>query len=70
MNAMPTALSGDELSRLLQDDAPCGDLTTESLAIGAAKGRLDFTARAPMVVCGTEEAARLLSAEGREVANV
>ena len=64
---MQTALSDDELSRLLQDDAPCGDLTTESLAIGAAKGRLDFTARAPMVVCGTEEAARLLELAGARV---
>lgn len=64
---MPTALSDDELSRLLQDDAPCGDLTTESLAIGAAAGRLDFAARAPMVVCGTEEAARLFELAGARV---
>ena len=64
---MPTALSGDELSRLLQDDAPCGDLTTESLAIGAAAGRLDFTARGPMVVCGVEEAARLFTLAGARV---
>lgn len=64
---MPTALSGDELSRLLQDDAPCGDLTTESLAIGAAAGRLDFSARGPMVVCGTEEADRLVELAGARV---
>ncbi len=64
---MPTALSDDELSRLLQDDAPCGDLTTESLGIGAAAGRLDFSARGPMVVCGTEEADRLVELAGARV---
>lgn len=66
VTAMP-ALSDDELARLLQDDVPCGDLTTESLAIGAAPGRLDFVARAPMRVCGTEEAARLFELAGARV---
>ena len=64
---MPTALSDEELARLLQDDAPCGDLTTESLAIGAAAARLDFIARGPMVVCGTEEADRLVELAGARV---
>ena len=64
---MPTALSDQELARLLQDDAPCGDLTTESLAIGAAAGRLDFSARGPMLVCGTEEADRLVELAGARV---
>ena len=64
---MPLALSDDELARMLQDDTPCGDLTTESLGIGAAPGRLDFSARAPMVVCGTEEADRLVELAGARV---
>ena len=64
---MQTALSDEKLGRLLQDDAPCGDLTTESLAIGAAAGRLNFSARAPMVVCGVEEAARLFELGGGRV---
>ncbi len=61
---MPRALGDEELYRLLQDDVPCGDLTTESLAIGAAAGRLDFSARGAMVVCGMEEAARLFELAG------
>lgn len=64
---MSTALNDEELSRLLQDDAPCGDLTTESLAIGASAGRLEFTARGPMVACGTEEAVRLFALAGAGV---
>jgi molybdenum transport protein len=61
---MPLALSDDELVRMLQDDAPCGDLTTESLTIGAAAARLDCSARGAMVVCGVEEAARLFELAG------
>ena len=64
---MSPALSDEELSRLLLDDTPCGDLTTESLAIGAAAARLDFGARGSTVVCGTEEAARLFELVGERV---
>lgn len=64
---MPLSLGDDELARMLQDDAACGDLTTESLGIGAAPGRLDFRARGPMVVCGTEEADRLIELAGSRV---
>lgn len=63
---MHTALSDDELDRLLQDDAPCGDLTTESLGVGAAAGGLQFLAREPMVVCGAEEAVRLFERVGAQ----
>jgi molybdenum transport protein len=72
------ALSDLELSRLLADDVPSGDLTTESLGIGGQAGRLVFNARQGMVVCGIEEAARmfelvdaraeLLCASGQSVA--
>lgn len=61
---MHPALSDLALADLLADDAPCGDLTTESLVIGALPGRLDFGARGPMVVCGVEEAARLFELAG------
>lgn len=67
MSTMPLVLSDEALDRLLQDDAPCGDLTTESLAIGSAAARLDFSARGPMVVCGLEEAARLFELAGARV---
>lgn len=58
------ALSDAALAALLDDDAGGGDLTTHALGIGARRGRLTFRARAPMTVCGTEEAARLFELAG------
>ncbi|BCU07166.1 hypothetical protein [Allochromatium tepidum] len=54
-------LSDHELQALLAEDVPFGDLTTEALGIAGRAGRLRFEARDPMVVCGTEEAARLFA---------
>ncbi len=66
------------LHALLAEDIPYGDLTTRSLEIGGAPGRIAFAARGPMVACCTEEAARILAllgctakvatASGRDVA--
>lgn len=53
-------LSDDELRRWLHEDAPHGDLTTRSLAIGTVPGRMRFLARADMRVAAIEEAARLI----------
>ncbi|MDD5058793.1 MAG: ModD protein [Sideroxydans sp.] len=61
------ALSDEELSRLLRDDVPCGDLTTETSGIGQRPARLEFCARQDMVVCAIEEAARLFALCGAEV---
>ena len=58
------ALSDADLIRLLDDDVPCGDLTTESLGIGATRARLDFRARQPMTLCAVEEAERLFMLAG------
>lgn len=52
------------LDELLAQDAPHGDLTTEALGIGARMGGIRFAAREDMVVCCTEEAARLLERAG------
>jgi len=52
------------LDRLLAEDAPYGDLTTESLGIGARAGRIVYAAREPLVLAGAEEAARLLLRAG------
>ena len=52
-------LADPALQRLLNEDVPYGDLTTEALGIGAARGALTFVARRAMVACGTEEAGRL-----------
>jgi len=59
-----TVLTTAELERLLFEDAPYGDLTTEALRIGAAAGRIRFAARTEMVVAAIEEAAALLSMAG------
>ena len=55
---LPT-LADSKLQLLLSEDAPYGDLTTEALDIGGARGEISFLARQSMVACSTEEAARL-----------
>jgi molybdenum transport protein len=52
------------LDALLVEDAPHGDLTTESLGIGALPGALSFTARERFVAAGVDEAVRLLARAG------
>lgn len=59
MNRTPSCLADDELQALLRDDCPYGDATTGGLGIGAKRGRLCFSAREAMVICGSEEALRL-----------
>lgn len=56
-----------QLQALLDDDAPCGDLTTQTLGIGAQAAQLEFRARQPMTVCATEEAVRLFELAGAQV---
>jgi molybdenum transport protein len=60
-------LSDHALFSLLQEDAPYGDLTVETLAIGDRPGEITFHVRDDMVICGVEEAARLLQLSGAEV---
>jgi molybdenum transport protein len=43
-----STLTDEALFRLLKDDAPCGDLTTETSGIGQHAARLDFRARQEM----------------------
>lgn len=49
-----------ELDRLIAEDLPFGDLTTDALGLGTAPARITFAARTAQVACCTEEAARLL----------
>ena len=58
------ALTDEELSDLLKDDVPCGDLTTETSGIGQRVARLEFHSRQEMVVCAIEEAERLFTLNG------
>ena len=60
-------LSTAQIETLLSEDVPCGDLTTRSLGIAGRMGRMTFTARQAMVLCGVEEAVRLLTVAGAEV---
>ncbi len=60
-------LSDHELHQLLAEDVPFGDLTTDSLGISAVPAQMRLFARDPMVVCGVEEAARLLQLCGANV---
>jgi len=61
--SLPT-LDDQGLQRLLTEDAPYGDLTTEALGISACPGEILFVARQAMVACSTEEAARLFELSG------
>lgn len=67
MKTHHSMLDDSTLARLLAEDVPYGDLTTDSLAIGAQSGRIRFAARDPMTVCGTEEARRLCELSGARV---
>jgi len=57
-------LSDSQLHALLDDDVPSGDLTTDSLGIGAQAAQLRFRARQPMRLTAIEEAARLFELAG------
>jgi molybdenum transport protein len=57
-------LTTAELERLLFEDVPYGDLTTEALRIGAVGCRVAFVARAAMTVAAIEDAAALLGLVG------
>ncbi|MCG6207442.1 ModD protein [Rhodopseudomonas sp. HC1] len=61
------AVTTAELQRLLDDDVPYGDLTTEALGIGDQAGVMAFAARDPMVLALAEDAAALLRLCGCEV---
>lgn len=55
------------LEALLAEDVPCGDLTTDALRIGNRTARMTFSARQAMVVCASEEAARIIELSGAHV---
>lgn len=60
------AISDQRLHSLLEEDAPYGDLTTDSLGIAGQSGRIRFFVRDPMRVCGTEEATRMFELCGAQ----
>lgn len=66
MSELTPVLSDHELHALLAEDVPFGDLTTESIGIAPQPGQIRFYARDPMIVCGTEEAARIFQLSGAD----
>jgi molybdenum transport protein len=60
-------LSEADIDRILEEDARFGDLTVRALGIGQKPGRMIFTARRDLVLCGSDEASRLLSRLGASV---
>jgi molybdenum transport protein len=59
-----SVLADGDLRRLLADDAPFGDLTTDTLGIGDLAGVATFQARQAMRLCAVEDAARLFELAG------
>lgn len=55
------------LADYLADDVGLGDLTTHVLAIGERGATMSFTARDPMIIAGSEEAARILQLAGASI---
>lgn len=55
-----SSLGDAQLQALLLEDAPHGDLSTAALGLSVEPATIEFGARAPMVLAGSEEAARLL----------
>ncbi len=70
MSDWPSAtLLDDALTdALLAEDAPDGDLTTETLGLAGRPGRIVFRARGAMTVAGVEVAAAMLKRRGASVA--
>lgn len=64
---MPTAATRSELERLLAEDTPYGDLTTDSLDIAACEGEMAFLARDAMTLAEVESAAAMLEIAGCSV---
>ncbi|MGQ9367598.1 ModD protein [Azospirillum sp. A39] len=60
-------LPDSRIDALLAEDAPYGDLTTETLGIGARPGRILLAARDAMVLAAAEDAARLFERCGARV---
>lgn len=64
---MQNIFSDEVIARLIEEDVPYFDLTTFGLGISKEQGAIEFSARHPMVVCATEEAARVFELCGAKV---
>ncbi len=57
----------NDIDRLIEDDAPMGDMTSNLLGFEEQRGWIDLLARHEVVVCCTEEAERMCLKNGLEV---
>lgn len=60
------ALDDAQLTALLREDAPFGDLTSALLVPAISRGQMHFAARRAMCVAGSEEAVRLIQLAGAQ----
>jgi len=60
-------LPDSDIERFIEEDVPYGDLTTHLLGIGGKPGRISFTTREETILCGTEEASRVIQKCGATV---
>ncbi len=64
---MPVFFSDEVLDKLIEEDVPYSDLTTEIIGIGNKKGKIIFSTREPTVICCTEEARRIFQKLGASI---
>ncbi len=64
---MKNIFSDEAIAQLSEEDVPYFDLTTFGLGIGKQQGEIEFYSRHPMVICATEEAARVFEHCGAKV---
>lgn len=63
---MPVFIADELLNRIIEEDLPYSDLTTEILDIGNKRGKILFSTREPTVICCTEEVTRIFQKFGAE----
>lgn len=63
-------ISDEGIDRMISEDVPYCDLTTWVLGIGKQPGRMQYFTREESVLCGTEEAGRILEKLGVRVTSV
>ncbi|MCH4184247.1 MAG: ModD protein [Eggerthellaceae bacterium] len=67
MGAVNIRISDARLDRIIEEDVPYIDLTTTLLGIDDCQGEIDYFTRESCVLCGTEEAARIMGRLGLHV---
>ncbi|MBW4080904.1 ModD protein [Paenibacillus sp. S150] len=60
-------LSDETIDNIIREDLPYGDLTTWTLGIRQERGFMQYFSRQEAVLCGTEEASRILAKMGVQV---